>query len=171
MKIDCPSCCLRPFREEDATSLATHANNREIWLNLTDDFPYPYTIEEAHRWIKFTADAGPLTALAIAVADEVVGGIGLTAHKGIKRYTAEIGYWLGEAHWGRGIASQAVAAMSQYAFAELGFRRLQALVYAYNPASMRILEKNGYVREGILQQAACKDGKMVDEHLFAKVKG
>jgi [ribosomal protein S5]-alanine N-acetyltransferase len=169
MKLECQNCCLRPFVDTDAPALARHANNRAIWLNLTDDFPYPYTMDEAERWIKFTAEATHLTNFAIDVAGEVVGGIGLKPYQGIKRYTAEIGYWLGEAFWGRGLASEAVGAVSHYAFAQLGFRRLQALVYAYNPTSMRILAKNGYVHEGILRNGACKDGRMVDEYLYARV--
>jgi RimJ/RimL family protein N-acetyltransferase len=171
MQFSCPDCELRPFRPGDEPALARHANNRAVWLNLADEFPYPYTLEEAENWVKLNVGAPTQNNLAIVVAGQLVGGIGLKPLLGINRYTAEIGYWLGEAHWGRGLASQAVAALAHHALTEMGFRRLQARVFAHNPASMRVLEKNGFVREGILRLGACKNGQMVDEHLYARLRG
>jgi [ribosomal protein S5]-alanine N-acetyltransferase len=171
MTLTCPDCVLRPFAPGDEPALARHANNRAVWLNLTDEFPYPYTLEEAENWVKLNVEAPTQNNLAIVVAGELVGGIGLKPLAGIYRYTAEIGYWLGEAYWGRGLASQAVAALATHSLEYLGFRRLQARVFAYNPASMRVLEKNGFAREGVLRLGACKNGQMVDEHLYARLRG
>ena len=85
----------------------------------------------------------------------------------IFRHSAEVGYWLGEAHWGNGYASEALRALTRYAFEELGLRRLSAGVFGHNPASARVLEKVGYRLEGIERNGVIKEGMLVDQHLYA----
>src|SRR5688500_12648936 len=111
--INLGSCVLRPWRAEDADSLCRHANDRQLWLNLRDRFPHPYTRADAENWIEFAGPANPLTNFAIEVDGEAAGGIGLILHGDIERTSAEIGYWLGRQHWGRGIMSAAVAAITR----------------------------------------------------------
>lgn len=159
---------MRSWRAGDEPSLARHANNRKVWRNLRDVFPHPYTLEEAAKWIRFAAAEVPELSYAIEVGGGAVGGIGLTLLSDVERCTADIGYWLGESYWGRGLASQVVAAVSDYAFATLDIARIEAWVFAWNPASMRVLEKCGYVREAVMRKSAVKDGQLIDRVIYAR---
>jgi RimJ/RimL family protein N-acetyltransferase len=163
-------CEVRSWRRADAPALARHGDNREIWLNLRDRFPHPYTLADAHAFLDLVEAQRPETAFAIAVGDEAVGGIGVTLGADVERTSAEIGYWLGEGVWGRGIASAAVRAVSEHAFAAYGLTRLFAVPYARNAASARVLEKAGYVLEGRLRRSAIKDGVVLDQLLYALVR-
>ena len=145
MEIVLTRCVIRSFRAADATSIARHANNRNVWLNLRDRFPNPYTLADAEKWIAIADGAVPETNFAIDVGGDAVGGIGLNLKHDIWRRSAEIGYWLGEEHWGRGIATEAARAMVGYAFANFSIRRLYAGAFEWNPASMRVLEKAGFM--------------------------
>ena len=98
---------------------------------------------------------------------EAAGSIGFVVQPDVHRLSAEIGYWLGEAYWGRGIATEALRAVTAFAFEAHGLVRLFAGVFAWNTASMRVLEKAGYVREGVLTQSAIKDGRVIDQVLYA----
>lgn len=167
MVIDCGICSLRPWRKGDEFSLAHHANDREIWRNLRDRFPHPYTVADAEAWVRLVEGEDPPVNFAIEVDGQVVGGIGLERGKDIERITAELGYWLGRAFWGRGIVSAAVRGVTAYAFSTLGLTRVYALSFARNHASLRVLEKAGYVREGRLRRFALKDGEVLDQVLFA----
>ncbi len=169
MELACPTCRLRPPRPGDAASLARHANDREIWLNLRDRFPHPYALADAEAYIARVREAAPdpATAFAIEVDGEVAGGITLMPGHDIERVSAELGYWLGRAHWGRGIVTDAVRAMTGHAFATLGLRRVFAVPFAHNVASQRVLEKAGYVREGTMRRCAIKDGVLLDQQLYA----
>ena len=160
---------IRSYRTDDAESLARYANNRNVSRNMRDTFPYPYTLQDAQQWIQLARRQRPEANFAIASASEVIGGIGLTFRNDVHRRTAEIGYWLGEPFWGRGIATAALRALSEYAFDEHDLARLEAYVYEWNPASMRVLEKAGYVREGRLRQSVTKDGATIDQFLYARV--
>ena len=102
--------------------------------------------------------------------DRVVGGIGIEPRADIYQYSAEIGFWLSPPHWGRGVMTAAVEAVSVWAFAETDLVRLEAPVLAWNPASMRVLEKCGYTREGVVTDAAYKDGQWVDSVLYARLQ-
>ncbi len=161
---------LRPYRHGDETSLVRHANNRNVSRNLADLFPYPYTMESAKEWVALNVN-NPIThlSLAIAIEDEVVGGIGLTAKDDVFAQTAEVGYWLSEEHWGRGIATEALGLVVQHAFNDLGLARLEAGVFAWNPKSARVLEKNGFTLEARLKNRIYKDGQFVDELLYARL--
>ena len=168
LRTDC--CVLRQFRAADAASLARHANDRQVWLNLRDLFPHPYSIADAERYIAQVVDEMPVTRFAIDIDGEAVGGVGLKLGSDIERRSAEIGYWLGQAYWGRGIVSAAVAAVTDYAFRELDLLRVFAVPFVRNPASARVLEKAGYQREGTMRCSAVKDGLIVDQYLYAAVR-
>jgi ribosomal-protein-alanine N-acetyltransferase len=163
-------CTLRGWRRGDGGSLVRHANNRNVWINLRDRFPHPYTKKDAARWMSYVRYAPPGTNFAIAVDDEAVGGIGFVVQTDVHRLSAEIGYWLGEAFWGRGIMTEALRAVTELAFRDHRMTRLYAAVFEWNPASMRVLEKVGYVREGVLRRSAIKDGKIIDQVLYAMTR-
>ena len=161
---------LRDWRGEDAPALARYADSRKIWSNLRDAFPHPYRLEHARDFIQRVGAASPRTVFAMATAEEAIGSIGLMPGRDVHRFTAELGYWLAEPFWGRGIVTQAVRAMVQYAFGELGLHRVHAEPYATNPASARVLEKAGFRLEGRLRASAFKEGRIVDQLLYAIVK-
>ncbi len=165
------SCTLRPFRNGDQASIAKHANDVGIWRNMTDRFPHPYTLEEAERWVAFNLGNPMHDNLAIEIDGEVAGGIGIIPGKDVYRRSAEIGYWLGAAYHGRGIATQAVVAMTEHVFSTRDVIRVFASVFEHNTASRRVLEKAGYVLEGRLQKTVTKEGKTFDTFLYARVVG
>ena len=167
MRLDCGPCVLRPWAPGDAPSLVRHADNYEIWRRLRDNFPHPYTRVKADEWISFARGQNPQTQLAIEVLAEAVGGIGLELRSDVERCSAEVGYWLGESVWGRGVAPAAVRAITRYGFEELGLVRLFAVPFASNEASMRVLEKAGYTREGTMRRSAIKEGVVLDQVLYA----
>ena len=170
MRIDVGQWQVRSYRAGDAAPLARYANNSNVSRNLRDTFPHPYTLSDADEWIAFAAQQSPETNFAIASATEVIGGIGLTLQQDVHRRSAEIGYWLGEPFWGRGIAAAALAAVSEHGFAEHDLVRLYACVYEGNPASARVLEKAGYVCEGRLRKSVTKNGRTIDQFLYARIR-
>ena len=167
MRFDCGRCVLRPSAASDEPSLVRHANNYKVWQNLRDGFPHPYTLADAEQWISFTQQQSTQTLFAVEVEGEAVGSIGLFPKSDIERLSAEIGYWLGEAVWGKGIATAAVRALSTYGFKELGLTRIFAVPLISSTASMRVLENAGYIREGVLRRSAVKEGIVIDQVLYA----
>lgn len=167
MRIDLDLCSIRPWRRSDRGSLVRHGNNRKVWRNLADIFPHPYTEQDAETWFALLEQQVPLTNFAIEIDGEAIGGIGLTCFTDIGCKTAEFGHWLGEAHWGRGIATEAGKAFVAWAFENHPLERLQAGVFEWNPASMRVLEKIGCLREGVLRRSVFKDGQVIDRVLYA----
>ncbi|HJQ19689.1 MAG TPA: GNAT family protein [Gemmatimonadaceae bacterium] len=165
--IDCGPCALRPWRLDDAEALADVANEREIWMQLRDRFPHPYTRAHADGWVQHAVTQQQPTDLAIAVDGRAAGGIGITLGSDIERVNAEIGYWLGKRYWGRGIVSAALRAMTRYAIEEFSLTRVFAIPFVENAGSIRVLEKAGYVREGLMKQSAIKDGVVRDQYLYA----
>ncbi|WP_200379548.1 GNAT family N-acetyltransferase [Rubrivivax gelatinosus] len=166
-----PGCVLRPWRHGDAPALVRHGDDRRVWRNLTERFPHPYTAQDADSWIDYAAEPGPSLHLAIDWQGEAVGGIGLIALEDpVDQHTADFGYWLGHAVWGRGLATAAARALAAHALALPRWQRLQARVYAWNPASMRVLEKAGFEREGVLRRSICKDGELTDAVLYARLR-
>ena len=159
-------CTVRPWAESDAPALVRYADDREVWRNLRDRFPHPYTAAVAESWLTFATRQDPPTHFAIEVDGEAAGGIGFTFGEDVHARTAEIGYWLGRAVWGRGIATEALRAVTAHAFAAHPLDRLQACVFAWNPASVRVLEKAGYVREALLRRAVTKDGETTDMLIY-----
>lgn len=147
------------------------ANNPKIAMNLRDLFPQPYTANDADEWIVRASQRPHTVHFAIAVNDKVVGGIGLLPGSDVNRISAEIGYWLGEAWWGRGIATDAVRGLTQHAFATLKLNRLFATPFAPNIASCRVLEKAGYRCEARMIGCAIKNGQILDQFLYAITRG
>jgi [ribosomal protein S5]-alanine N-acetyltransferase len=167
MRLECGCCVLRPWRAGDETSLVRHANDREIWQNLRDQFPHPYTLADAQGWVDFASSQPQPTSFAIDVEAQAVGGVSLRLNEDVERVAAEIGYWLGRAFWNRGVMTAAVRAMTEHGFAQFALTRIYAVPFAANTASHRVLEKAGYAREGILRRSAIKDGRVTDQVLFA----
>jgi RimJ/RimL family protein N-acetyltransferase len=161
---------LRPWRPGDEASLVRHANNRNVWRNLRDLFPSPYTLADARRWIAHTATRPADTAFAVVVEGEAAGGIDFRLGEDVFLGTAEVGYWLGETYWGRGIMTEAVRALTAHAFARLALRRVEADVFAWNPASARVLEKAGFRLEGRFRNCVLKDGKVTDRLVYARLR-
>ncbi|MEM7051611.1 MAG: GNAT family N-acetyltransferase [Acidobacteriota bacterium] len=170
MEIAAEPGLLRRWRRGDEASLVRYANNRRIWRHLLDRFPNPYGPAEAKAWIDSQQGIERPTNLAIEYRGEAVGSVGLEPFTDVYRRTAEVGYWIAEAHWGRGLATAAVVAFTDYAFANFDFERLQATVFATNPASGRVLEKAGYHLEGRLRRAIFKDGEVLDAVLWARIR-
>jgi [ribosomal protein S5]-alanine N-acetyltransferase len=158
---------LREWRPRDASSIARYANNRDIWLNLRDGFPHPYSLADAERFIAVALTRRPPALLAIDVAAEAVGSIGVHPHQDVERVSMEMGYWLAEPFWGRGLTTAAARAMVAYAFATFAITRIYAVPYGWNGASARVLEKAGFHLEGRMRRSAIKDGKVVDQLLYA----
>lgn len=164
------ACVVREFRLDDAASLARHGNNRKIWLNLRDLFPHPYTEAHAAGYIAHVRQRSEILSFAIDVGGEAVGGISLRRGEDIERYTAELGYWLGEEFWGRGITSEAIRDVTERGFAVHGLIRIFAVPFTRNTASCRVLEKNGYKCEALMRQSAYKDGMIEDQFLYATLR-
>ena len=169
MEIELKTCVIRPWRPGDEESLVAHANNHKVWRNLRDRFPHPYTTDDAREWIRHMGEESPQTNFAIVVDGEAAGGIGLVLNGDIYRCSAEIGYWLGEAFWGRGVMTEAVRALTQWAFDNFNLSRIYAGVLEWNPASIRVLEKAGYQFEGRLRKAVVKQDLVMDELVYAVV--
>ena len=162
---------LREWRLSDKASLAENANNINIWNNVRDYFPHPYTEKDGEEFILMvTNKPGPIVEFAIEIDGKAVGGVGLVLSHDVERIDAEIGYWLGESYWGKGIVTRVVKKMVTYAFENLPLKKIHATVFDYNTASMKVLENNGFEREAILKQAAIKNGKIIDLHYFSLIK-
>jgi ribosomal-protein-alanine N-acetyltransferase len=159
-------CVLRPWAAGDKPRLIAQANNRNVWRNLTHHFPHPYTETDADAWLAIAASPGPSISLAIERNGCAIGGIGARAGVGIAVRTAQFGYWLGEPHWGQGIATAAGRAFLRHLEADARFARLEAPVFEWNPASMRVLEKLGFQREAVQRRSVTKDGQLIDSVLY-----
>lgn len=165
--IDAGCCSIRRFQVSDKPALVRLANDWEVAKNLRNVFPHPYTAADADAWFEELAKRDPLTNFAIAVDDRFAGGVGLYLRGDVHYRSAEIGYWLGREFWGRGIGTAAVRAFTRHAFAAHDLLRIYASVFSWNPASMRVLEKAGYVREGVLRKSVVKDGQVIDMVMYA----
>lgn len=167
MHITCATCVLRPLSAADAAVLASHANDRGVWRNLRDRFPHPYTEKDAEAYIEAVFDREQRTIFGIVAEGEAAGSIGLVPGDDIARNTAEVGYWLGRRFWGRGITTDALGAVTTYAFTELGMHRVFAAPFVHNAAWCRVLEKAGYAVEGRMRRSAVKDDQVLDQWLYA----
>ena len=159
---------LRRLTRSDAETMALLANNKKIWECVRDLFPYPYTLDDAKAFIKRTEEESPATTFAIInESDQLCGVISLMPNEDVYRIGSEIGYWIGEPYWGQGVATRAISLITQYGFDELELERIYAGVFDFNKASMRALEKNGFIKEGIRKRAVIKNGQIHDEHHYA----
>ena len=166
MEIDLGLCLIRDWRGGDEESLVRHANNPAVARNLRDIFPHPYTLDDAHAWIAHASIEDPVTDFAIVVDGDAAGGIGF-APGDVARGAVEIGFWLGEAHWGRGIATTAVRAVCHHIFVNFDVGRIYANVFERNRASIRVLEKAGFAYEGRQRNAVTKGGETLDSLMYA----
>jgi RimJ/RimL family protein N-acetyltransferase len=170
MEIKGTNFSLREWRIDDAGLLQKHADNPNISAFLMDRFPHPYTMDDAISWIDLMLRQKPLLIFVIAVDDKLAGVIGLEMRSDIYRKAPLLGYWLGEEFWGRGIATEAVKLITNYAFSTLDIVRIQAGILSSNPRSMRVLEKAGYTMEGVLKNSIFKNGAVLDEWVYGMVK-
>jgi RimJ/RimL family protein N-acetyltransferase len=161
---------LRPFREDDADAVTDGLGNRAVWRNLCDVVPHPFEPTHFTAWLGRIAEDKRQTNWAVACDGRVVGNINLANRGDVFHRSRTIGYWLAEPYWGRGIASEAVRLVSSYAFTEMDVVRLEAIVFGWNPASCRVLEKNGYTLEGRQPNAVCKDGDFTDLLHYGRVR-
>jgi [ribosomal protein S5]-alanine N-acetyltransferase len=168
--IDCGSFVLRPLKLSDKDAMAQYANNIRIWQNVRDVFPHPYTMRDAVAFIRLCQEQDPVCNFCIEVEGSCTGVIGYIRQRDVYRLSAEVGYWLGEPFWGRGIMSRAVTALTQHIFADTDIVRVYAGVFAWNTPSMRVLERAGYKLECVFEQAVFKNGVLTDEYRYGKLK-
>lgn len=166
MQDDSSTLKLRTLVESDLPTLTKLLNNKTIWINLRDVIPYPYSLEDAKDWYNFVTSNNYNLCLTIEVDGQICGIITLEFKPDVYRKAAEIGYWLGEAAWGKGIATEAVRQLTSYAFEQYDLTRIEARVFGWNPASKRVLEKVGYLHEGTIRNGVIKDGKVTDEWIM-----
>ena len=160
---------LRPWRKEDAQQLAAIANNKKIWLNVRDRFPHPYTEQNAMQWLQMHENEQPLQHWCIVSKEKVAGGIGVILKEDVYRKSIEIGYFIGEAFWSKGIATKAVAILLKHIEANFDVNRIYAEVFEHNKASMTVLRKNGFYLEGIRKHAVIKDNVVMDDYVWVKL--
>ena len=170
MQLVLERCTIRPWRLDDAKSLAKHANNRKVWVALRDLFPHPYTTQVAQEFLQRATIEQPVTNFCIEIDGAAAGGIGIRLGQDVHRHTAEFGYWLGEKFWGRGVMSEAVTAFTDFCFGNFPIRRIYAEPFANNPVSARVLEKAGFIFEARLKNNVIKDGELLDSLLYAKTR-
>jgi ribosomal-protein-alanine N-acetyltransferase len=170
MKILLRDCLIRYWEKADAPAIAKYANNRKIWLNLRDRFPHPYHLSDAKSFLAKVFVQKPITFFAIASEQEAIGSIGLMLGEDVHRYTAELGYWLAEPFWNKGIMTEVVSKFTDFAFERFELNRIFAEPYTNNTASVRVLEMSGFTLEGTLQSNVFKDGKILDQYLYAKIR-
>lgn len=169
MTLEGERCIVRTWRMADVDALQRHANNANVANLLRDRFPHPYARANAQAFLKSALSAPDASNLAIEVDGEAAGAIGYVIGTDVERYSAEIGYWLGEALWGRGIATEALTLVVGHVFERLNLLRLFAVPFADNAASIRVLEKAGFVREGLLRSSSVKFGRPRDQVLYARL--
>jgi [ribosomal protein S5]-alanine N-acetyltransferase len=170
MLLDLGDLRVRSWRKDDLDALVRYANNPKIAANLRDQFPHPYTRSAGAAYLAEMRAAAVETSFAMEYGGEAVGGIGFKLGTDIARLSAEMGYWLGEPFWGHGLTARAALATSEWAFGHYNLARIFAMAFSRNVASMRVLEKAGFEREGTLRRSAIKNGVILDQVLYAKVR-
>jgi len=160
---------VRDVHLEDAPSIAAYADNPRVAANLRDVFPHPYRLEDAESFLGLMMQQEPRTVFAVATESEAIGVIGLTLGEDVHRFTAELGYWLGEPFWGRGVMTDAVRVVVEYGFSQLGLLRIYAEPYVGNVGSARVLEKAGFELEGRMRANVFKNARVLDQLLYSVV--
>ena len=170
MKIPAGKYVIRSFEDHDAAAMAEYVSNPNVTRMLAARFPSPYTERHAKAWIDLChLEAEPVN-FAIAYKNELIGGIGLTVQRGARRRAAEVGFWLAEEYWGKGIATEALQAFTDYAFSQFDLIRLFAYVFEGNVASTRVLEKVGFTFEGTMESSIVKNDRVYAELVYALVR-
>lgn len=160
---------LRPLHIDDAPALSRLADNPKVSQFLRDYFPSPYTVKDAEEFIPMTLTKDPLENFGVIYNDTFCGICGAHPYSDIHRHTAEIGYWIGEPYWGKGIMTKAMSHLIKYCFEEAQYTRIQAITFENNIGSMRILEKNGFVKEGVMRKHVIKAGQYYDAPLYSLI--
>ena len=164
-------CTIRKWRPEDAPYLAETLNNKKVQDNLRDGIPFPYTIKDAEEYISQMLEEGAKAyAFAITVKDRAVGSIGVFRRQNIHFRTGELGYYIGEPYWGKGLCTSAVEQARDFIFGNTDIVRIFAEPFSYNTASCRVLEKAGFQLEGVLRKNAFKNGRYLDMKMYAVIK-
>ena len=165
-------CRIRKWELSDAKDLAAALSNKKVQDNLRDGLPYPYTEQDGKDFISamLSADENETFAFAITVDNMVIGSIGIFRQGNIHRQTAELGYYIAEEYWGKGIMTEAVRQICEYVFRESDIIRIYAEPFVYNIASCRVLEKAGFQYEGTLRSNAVKNGKVMDMKMYSLLK-
>lgn len=159
---------IRPWQPTDVGQLASICNNKNIWLNVRDNFPHPYTVTNAIEWIQYTLAQKPIQNMAIVCNGQIAGSIGVVPKDDVYRKNIELGYFVGEAYWGMGVATLAVAQMLEYIKQTFDVIRVYAEVFEHNKASMRVLEKNGFCLEAIRTKAVVKNNIVMNDYVWVK---
>jgi len=165
-------CRIRKWKLSDAAALAVAVSNKKILDNLRDGLPYPYTEQDGENYISemLSANEDETFAFAITADNKVIGSIGVFRQENIHRQTAELGYYISEEYWGKGIMTEAVKQICEYVFSKSDIIRIYAEPFAYNIASCRVLEKAGFQYEGTLRNNAVKNGKVIDMKMYSLLK-
>ena len=158
---------LRPWALNDLNSLVKHANNFNVAKFLTDGFPHPYTADDGKKFIDLATKDSPIHIFAIDINGEAVGGIGIHPQTDIHKKNAELGYWLAEKYWGKGIITKAIKEIVAFAFSTYEIDRLFARPFGSNLASQRVLEKAGFTLEARFTRTLFKNGEYLDELVYA----
>lgn len=158
---------LRRWELTDTEHLVRYGNNKKIADNMTDAFPHPYTNADARNFINKVSKDEPLKVFAIEVGGEAVGGIGIFPQTDIHRLNAEMGYWLAEKYWGKGIIPLAIKEIVAYGFNTFQINRIYARPFGSNKRSRLVLEKSGFTLEAKLEKTLIKNGELVDEYIYA----
>lgn len=164
---------IRKWRLEDAKDLAGMLSNKKIQDNLRDGLPYPYTEKDAQAFIQDMLAADSTKTFAFAIIDDenkAIGSIGAFRCENIHRQTAEMGYYLAEEYWGKGIATEAVKQLADHVFNQTDIMRIFAEPFSTNRGSCRVLEKSGFQFEGTLRKNAVKNGEIKDMQMYALIK-
>lgn len=160
---------IRNFTENDLPKLVEYADNKHVSQNLRDAFPSPYTLKDAREFYEIIKDENPKMTFAIEFDGEYVGNIGLVIGKDVYRNSAELGFFIGEPFWNKGIVTKAVSLITDYGFNSLGIVRIFSSVFEFNHASQRVLEKCGFEKEAVLKKSITKNGIIYDEIRYAKI--
>lgn len=158
---------LRSWTISDSESLAQYADNQNIARYLTNGFPNPYTLEDAKLFIDKVSGQNPTSTFAIEVDGEAVGSIGLHPQSDIMCKNMELGYFLGEPFWGKGVITEAIRQIVDYGFKHFDVTRIYARPFGNNPASQKVLEKAGFVLEARIEKSIYKNGEFLDELIYA----
>lgn len=158
---------LRPWQWSDSKKLTHLINNRKIWDNVRDHLPHPYSYKDADLFLQHNVDQVLQTNFAVLKDGDIVGGAGYIPKDDVYKFTAEIGYWIGEPYWGQGLATEAIRLLVKKIREQSPLIvRVYAEVFDYNIASMRVLEKNGFYQEAIRRKGVVKNGIIRDDHIF-----
>jgi len=160
---------LREWRKTDIRPLAKIANNKKIWDNLRDRMPLPYTKKDAKEWISLVKRQKIVTTFCVEVNGEVAGSVGFTLKEDVYRKNIEVGYFIAEEYWGKGVATEAVRQLIEYIEKNFDVVRIYAEVFEHNKASMKVMQKNGFYLECIRKKSVIKNGTIMDDYVLVKL--